>query len=116
MKIVRVTKPHTSKYPNPITFKKGEDLQVGKEDDLNPGWIWTITGDGNRGWAPIKILKIDQSHARAVEDYTARELNTRQGEELKLLREMNAWFWVSNSAGDTGWVPESTVLSANSIH
>ena len=113
MKIVRVIKPHTSKYPNPITFKKGEDLQVGKEDDMYPGWIWTITEDGNRGWAPIKILKINRSHARAEEDYSARELNTRHGEELRLLREMNAWYWVSNSKGDTGWVPESTVLPAN---
>ena len=67
----------------------------------------------HRGWAPIKILKIDRSHARAEEDYSARELNTRHGEELQLLREMNAWYWVSNSKGDTGWVPESTVLPTN---
>ena len=115
MKIVRVAKPHTSNFPNPISFKKGEDLQVGKEDELYPGWIWTITSDGNRGWAPIRILKIVHSHARAVEDYTARELNTRHGEELQLLREMNRWYWVCNSAGDTGWVPKSTVSPADDI-
>ncbi len=104
-----MAKPHTSEFPNPICFKKGEELRVGKTDDKHPGWIWTITEDGNRGWAPIQMLTIDQRRARATEDYTARELNTRHGEELHLLREMNLWCWVRNRAGETGWVPLSTV-------
>jgi hypothetical protein len=114
MTTLRVAKPHRSNYGDPISFNKGDNLQVGREDDMYPGWIWAITKDGNRGWAPVKLLKIDQSHARAQEDYSARELNTRQGEKLVLLRAMNAWYWVSNSAGDTGWIPESTVIPARS--
>ena len=46
MKLV-VTKNHKSNYLNPIMFKKGELLIIGKKDNEYKGWIWVTTESGN---------------------------------------------------------------------
>jgi hypothetical protein len=109
---VQVRKEHKTSYPKPISFEKGEEVQVGKRDAQYPGWIWTITHDGNSGWAPEQLLEIDGTNATARDNYNARELITSVGEILTVRRELNGWYWVCNSAGDFGWVPVNTVIPA----
>ena len=111
MKVV-VTEAYTSSFPNPIRLEKGEVVQVEKRETEFAGWIWTTTGDGNSGWTPEPLLDISGASAVVKEDYNARELNTQVGEELMVYHELNEWYWVSNTAGEYGWVPVRSVAEA----
>lgn len=109
MKLVVVEK-HKSNFPNPISFKKGERLHMGKRDTEFQGWIWVTTHDGNEGWAPVQYLQMKQGTDQAVanRDYIARELDTRVGEQLTLHHELGEWGWVEKRDGSCGWVPMKT--------
>lgn len=109
---VTVIEEHKSSFPNPISIKKGELVRVEARDSEFLGWIWTITNDGNSGWAPEALLDISGARAKAKEDYNARELSPEIGEELTVYRELNEWYWVSNSVGEYGWVPAKTVAKS----
>jgi uncharacterized protein YgiM (DUF1202 family) len=102
---------HTTYYPNPIGFQSGERVVVGIHDDEYPGWIRVTTRDGNQGWAPIQYLQMDAAvkTAIALQDYSARELNTRIGEKVILQHELNGWGWVENENNESGWVPLYTI-------
>ena len=102
---------YTCSYPNPINFRQGECVQLGKRDNEYEGWIWVTTADGNQGWAPIQYLQMDETdgQALALHDYTARELNASAGDQLTLHYELNGWAWVEKRDGSTGWVPCSTI-------
>lgn len=106
-----VTTPHISNYPNPISFQAGDWVKLGIHDDEFPGWIRVTTRDGNQGWAPIQYLQMSESseNAIAIQDYFARELNTKIGEELVLHYELSGWGWVENGHKETGWVPMNTI-------
>jgi uncharacterized protein YgiM (DUF1202 family) len=104
-----VTAAHRTKYPNPIRFKAGEKVRVGKRDDEYPGWIWTTVASGASAWAPEELLTISGTEAVALVDYESTELNTEGGESVRVLFEMLAWAWVKNSAGREGWVPLETL-------
>lgn len=44
--------------------------------------------------------------ARALEDYTARELNVQVGDQLRGTRALNGWIWCEKAGGSaSGWVP-----------
>ena len=109
-----VVEAHTSNYPNPICFSKGDLLVTGKKDSEYEGWIWVTTADGNQGWAPVQCLEIREESGKAVakQDYTARELNTSIGDELILHYVLNDWGWVENADGACGWVPMKTTRRA----
>lgn len=101
----------STNYPNPISFQVGERVMVGIQDDEFPGWIRVTTHDGNQGWAPIQYLQFDDAGktATAMQDYSARELNTKIGEQLVLHYELNGWGWVENEHKEVGWVPLTTI-------
>lgn len=110
MKII-VVEAHHSNYPNPIHFKTGAVLGLGRVDTEFPDWIRTTTKDGNEGWAPVQYVQInerDPSRGTALLNYTAFELNTEVGEVLTVIRVLNEWYWVENATGVEGWVPSNT--------
>ena len=109
---VTVIEEHESSFPNPIRLKKGEVVQIERRETTFTGWLWTTTNDGNSGWTPEPILEIEGASAVVKEDYNARELDTKVGEELTVHRELNEWYWVSNAAGEYGWVPVRSVAKA----
>ena len=112
MKLI-VVEEHRSNYPNPISFKKGESLIIGKRDVEYENWIWVTNKEGNQGWAPTQYLKIEEGNkAKAKQEYTARELDTSLGDELFLHYELNEWGWVQKSDGSCGWVPMKTTKIA----
>jgi hypothetical protein len=112
MKLIVVIE-HRSKYPNPIHFKTGESLKIGKKDSEYEGWIWVTVEDGNQGWAPLQYLQIEGGNkAIAKLAYSAKELDTHLGEELLLHHEINDWGWVEKSDGSCGWVPIKTTQLA----
>lgn len=108
-----VRQPHRSTYPNPIHFRRGERLGLGRRDDQYPGWVWTQTPDGNAGWAPLELLEIDADgeNAQAMADYSARELDTEQDEVVTVMQQLNGWGWVVRANGESGWVPLETLGS-----
>ncbi|WOG25399.1 SH3 domain-containing protein [Endozoicomonas sp. 8E] len=108
MKTVKVIEDYQACYPDPVTFSEGDSLILGKSDDEFPGWIWVTSGSGKEGWAPLPLIRrLSQKEGIALEDYNARELSVNVGEDLRILREINAWGWVENQQKQTGWVPIS---------
>ena len=108
--LLEVITPHRSNYPNPISFKIGDVLVLGKEDDEYPGWIRVKTRDGNEGWAPKQYIDSSVQPAVANENYSARELDTEPGDILELIYRLNDWVWVRNAAGSLGWIPEESII------
>ena len=110
---VLVKEPHTSNYPNPISFSKGDVLKLGRFDTEFSGWVRVFTSDGNEGWAPIDYVDTVNSRNTGVAkcDYNAFELNTQSNEILTVLLELNEWFLAINSHGLKGWVPIQTVVN-----
>jgi len=93
-------------YPNPIGFSAGEEVTVGRRDEVWTDWVWVTTATGNSGWAPVAYLEsTGENRARALCDYTARELSSRKGEVLIGLNELGGWHWCRNAAGEEGWAP-----------
>lgn len=65
-------------------------------------------GIGQRRLGPLPLIRrLSQKEGIALEDYNARELSVNVGEDLRILREINAWGWVENQQKQTGWVPIS---------
>lgn len=109
MKFIAIGK-HRSEFPEPITFAKGARLVVGEKYEGPEGWDnWHFcsTADRQEGWVPAQIIEwIDAGNGRAVEDYTARELNINEGDELTVSKAMNGWVWCCRASDNqTGWVP-----------
>ncbi len=100
---------HRTQFTNPIHFKAGEKVLVGKRDEEYPGWIWTTLASGNSGWAPEELLSISGATAVALADYDATELPTESGERVRVIFAMLEWAWVRNSASREGWVPLKTL-------
>ncbi len=105
-----VIQDHTSEFPEPIAFKKGATFTVGEKYEGPEGWenwIYCESPGQKGGWVPAQIIEIVKDKtARAREDYTARELNVREGELLLGERILNGWVWCKRSdSSESGWVP-----------
>ena len=105
---LRVIEKHISSYPNPISFVSGDTLTIGHRDDEYSGWIRVTTPCGNEGWAPEQYIDENTSPPIAIEDYSAKELNTQPGEHLDGITLLNEWIWAKNPHGEYGWVPLKT--------
>lgn len=105
-----VIQDHNSEYPEPITFLKGAPLAVGEVYEGPEGWdnwLFCETPGQKGGWVPAQIIEtVNDKNARALEDYTAKELNVREGSLLLGSRTLNGWVWCrSIDSLESGWVP-----------
>lgn len=105
-----VVSSHESEFPLPITFKKGDQLLVGEEYSGPERWDnWFLcTAPGQEsGWVPGQIIeRFENSRGRALDDYTAKELNVMKGELLIGSKILNGWLWCEKSVStESGWVP-----------
>jgi len=112
-----VIKDHTSEYPEPITFAKGDTLAVGEKyegPESWDDWFFCDTPGQKGGWVPAQVIElITGKIAQAREDYTVRELNAREGDVLLGLRTLNGWVWCNNpSNSESGWVPLENLQQA----
>lgn len=107
----QVVKEHCSNYPNPLDFKENDILEIGREDDEYPGWIWVKSSSGIEGWAPLDYIEIfeDSVQGRATCDYCARELELRIGEQIQIEFTLNGWHYATNTKSESGWVPQDCV-------
>ncbi|MGL6428630.1 SH3 domain-containing protein [Aeromonas hydrophila] len=112
-----VTKPHRSEYPNPIQFNKGDAIVVGEKYEGPEGWedwFFCTTPGQAGGWVPKQVI---ERHAdgtgRALEDYSARELDVDASETLVGSRTLNGWVWCQRLASpEAGWVPLENLHAA----
>ena len=111
-----VIQEHKSNYPDPITFTQGDQLLLAEVDTEFDGWIRVTTDDNNQGWAPIQYIDFVQGSnvGTAKCDYCARELDTQLDESLNIVLQLNGWYLVTRGAGESGWVPVTTVQLVSS--
>ncbi|AZM95684.1 SH3 domain-containing protein [Vreelandella venusta] len=105
-----VVSSHESEFPNPITFRKGDPLIVGEEykgTEEWDNWFFCSSPGQEPGWVPGQVIeRLEGSEGRALDDYTARELNVLEGERLTGARVLNGWLWCEKSISkESGWVP-----------
>jgi hypothetical protein len=107
--IVRVVRGYTAQYPDPITVRAGDRVQVGTDDPEFPGWRW-CTGPGRRaGWVPEQLLQREGQEGVMLRDYTAKELSVHTGAEVTLGEAMSGWVWVTAADGCAGWIPATCI-------
>ena len=105
----RVQRKYEAQYRDPIQVKAGESVEVEREDDEYPGWLWCRAGDGRQGWMPLELLSGQRPIAIALEDYSAKELTVQLGDELEIQRVRHGWALVRNAQGELGWIPQSHI-------
>ena len=105
----KVTKPHKSKFPNPLKFNKGDTVSVNTDRDDEPGWLWCIDVNGIEGWVPEVYVERNGASGSLNRDYDATEMNITVGEELQILDEESSWLLCRKPNGETGWVPGDNV-------
>jgi Variant SH3 domain len=99
-------------YPDPINVDAGEILVLGKTDPEWPGWQWCTDVRGKAGWVPMEYIQKEGNATTGVVrcSYTAKELPIVMGQKILILLSISGWYWASNEAGETGWIPASHVL------
>jgi hypothetical protein len=104
--IWKVLKAHKRSYENPISAKAGDEVHMGQKDNWQGHtWIWCTHQNGLSGWVAESILSVDTIKATLIQDFDALELSVNEGEILKGSKQLGGWVWLSNTQGDSGWVP-----------
>jgi hypothetical protein len=107
--IVRVVRGYTAQYPDPITVRAGDRVQVGTDDPEFPGWRWCTGPDRRAGWVPEQLLRREGQEGVMLRDYTAKELSVHTGAEVTLGEAMSGWVWVTAADGCAGWIPATCI-------
>jgi hypothetical protein len=102
---MRVVREYMAQYPDPITVREGDRVQVGTDDPEYPGWWWCTGPDGRAGWVPEQLLRREGQEGFMLRDYTARELSVRRGAEVTVGEAMSGWVWAATADGLAGWIP-----------
>jgi SH3 domain/Variant SH3 domain len=112
----RASADYETMYSDPLTVSAGEELTLGRRDDEWPGWIWCVNRAGKGGWAPERYVEErGEGSGVARQDYTAAELPLRAGDTLTLHAEESGWYWATNAAGRSGWVPRTHIVLEDAI-
>ncbi|MCK4381341.1 MAG: hypothetical protein KAW51_09415 [Candidatus Lokiarchaeota archaeon] len=111
----RVIEKYESPYIDPLLIAKGEILTIGEKESEWSGWIWCTNKDGESRWVPENYLEIHGNSGKAKHDYNSTELSVKVGEELIIEKEEAEWYWGTNQAGKSGWVPIKNVQIINKI-
>ncbi|MGE8462335.1 MAG: SH3 domain-containing protein [Pseudomonas capeferrum] len=113
-----VIEPHRSEYPRPLRFVKGTLLDIGPRYEGEPGWqdwyLCSCTGQ-EPGWVPAQLIEpISVGRGRALDDYSAHELDADPGQLVQILRPLNGWIWCRRQGdGELGWLPAEKRSSSN---
>ena len=104
----RVKKDYQSPYPDPILFRKGEQVTVGREFKDDPdwqNWRWCEGKKNNAAWVPIQYLTIEGKSGILKRDYNARELTIHKGEKVTVNEVINGFGMAEKVDGNKGWIP-----------
>jgi len=104
----RVIQAYQSPYPDPIFFRKGEQVTVGRELKDDPdwqNWRWCEGKNKKAAWVPVQFLTIKEKSGIFKQDYNARELTVLTGEIIKISEVINGFGMGEKNDGNRGWVP-----------
>ena len=98
-------------YPDPITMRAGDQIEVTDKTDNWQGWIWVwcVNQAGKEGWVPEDYFERNGKTGIALFDYSAVELAAEVEEILTVHREKGGWLWCTNQQGRNGWIPASNI-------
>ncbi len=115
--MVRVTRPYTSAYPEPLVLAKGASVSVTPRECEWPGWAWSRTEDDREGWIPQEYLEQSSGGKYILNcDYDATELTVAAGQSLEVIRQVAGWLWCRCDDGQQGWVPAENTEPENPPH
>ena len=109
-----VIKRHKSNYPDPIILEKGEKVRLGQNyngpEDW-PNWLYCYKlGLSREGWIPEQIIRKKDEYGIVTENYTGKELNVEEGEQVQGNMELNGWIWCKREKdGEEGWISKSNL-------
>lgn len=106
-RISRVVKAYTVAYADPIAFKAGETLSVGRRDTEWPQFVWCTNAEGTSGWVADSVFERHGTVGIASHDYSAAELTVSLDEIVTIDEEYGGWSWCTNQQGRSGWVPDT---------
>ena len=104
----RVIQDYQSPYPDPIVFRRGEKVTVGREFKDDPDWLnWRKCEgkDKNAAWVPVQYLTIEGKSGILKQDYNARELTIHKGETVTVNEVINGFGMAEKVDGNKGWIP-----------
>ena len=104
-----VIREHTATFPDPLVLKAGERVHVGQADDQWPAFLWCVNAQGKGGWVPEAFLQRHGEAGIARRAYDARELSVGAGERVSVGERVGGWAWVTDAAGESGWIPEECI-------
>src|SRR5579863_9869553 len=114
-----MVKDYNAQFPDPISVNAGEVFHVSDKVEPwnnNPDWLWVWCTNqrGKSGWVPkdIIVFNADGVSGTVRDPYDATELSVAIGEELVAHQEAAGWFWCTNRAGKSGWVPLDNITFA----
>jgi len=106
-----VVSSRASDYPDPLRLRAGERVAIGERKSPWPGWAWITDSGGKKGWIPDAYVDRSGAVGTILRDYDATELDVEKGEELFIHDEAAGWYWCTNTAGRSGWVPAENLAS-----
>jgi hypothetical protein len=104
-RVFKVIKAHEASFPNPVRTRKGDVLAAEERKTLWEGWLLCTNQQGGEVWVPKNFVDWQGNTAVMQRDYDSTELTVTVGEELVGEEEAAGWVWVTNQAGESGWVP-----------
>ncbi|MBU1937484.1 SH3 domain-containing protein [bacterium] len=107
--LCRVITAYDSAYPEPLIFRKGEELVITDKESPWAGWIWCMNRSGESRWVPENYVNRKGKTGTMRCDYDATELTANIGEELIIEKEESCWLWCTNKKKQRGWIPAECV-------
>jgi hypothetical protein len=108
--LARVIVDYKAPYPDPIVVKAGDEVSTHRDEKTDlAGWVWCTNRAGQGGWVPEAYIDGQGDRGTMRCDYDAVELTVRVGERLTVHKAESGFLWVTNHAGQDGWVPASHV-------
>lgn len=99
----------------PMNLKVGDIVKLGEEakEDKWKGWIYA-TKDSIEGYVPMQIIELlaDKNYGKIKEDYTAKEISVKTGDDIIKIKCLNGWAWVRKES-EEGWIPEEVIEYKN---
>lgn len=92
--------------PHPLRVPEDAAVEVLREDDSWPGWVWIRFGK-NEGWIPASYLGPvpEASLRRCQRAFDGVDLSAQRGEILEALETVSGWILARRENGETGWFP-----------
>ena len=105
--IYLVTTRYISAFPEPITLKIGDIVDILDKKSDWKGWVWCQTQNHTFGWVPESIITRTGTKGKIKTNYDATELSVEVGDRLELIKKESDWLYCRASTGAIGWIPEN---------